>query len=254
MLVGDDTRIREIRGRHARLMSAYREAVREGDGVGPWGKAEIVRTVIDSAEAAATRLRTREQGVDDLVEAMEKYAEALKKEDWVEKGRQAVPVASGLGKLLLPAITLGAAGAFVWRFMTVLVTAGDLLGQVFVRMLLTHGVPALMLLGWAYKSWEDYKARQDRKNYEAMLDPRMSNHQSGPPVRTAGTIIAQVLDPAEKDFWDLLGGQRPMRTSEKAAAGVSLGVSLGSLLLAGVVMLIVWGVINGILRALFSIG
>src|SRR5687768_11813991 len=81
----DGARSRELQQAHRDLMSAYREAIRAAEREDPFTKASVTRTVIDSGRALAGRLRTREEGVDDLAESLEKYTAALRPEDWVEK-------------------------------------------------------------------------------------------------------------------------------------------------------------------------
>ena len=59
-------------------------AKRQSDSHDIVTRATVTRSIIDSARALANRLRTREHGVEKLVEDVEKYYQALRPEDWVK--------------------------------------------------------------------------------------------------------------------------------------------------------------------------
>ncbi len=201
-------------------MAAYQEAIKESDQSDFLTKAEVIRSVRDSSRAIANRLRTREQGTDDLVEKLEQYSQALHPEDWVERSRSVATWAAGIMGL-----TAGAMAGLVLDALAGLFLAGAFVGANLIRYLLAYPV----LLGVGLRIL-------DNAYNEYMQASRQPSQLS-----KARFILSKTVDPAEKEVYAVLGGSRPARTFERAEQG-------GALLIGVMFFVFALGVVWAILQ------
>jgi len=206
-------------------MSAYREAIRAAERGDPFTKASVTRTVIDSGRALAGRLRTREEGVEDLAESLEKYSAALRPEDWVEKVGPVKKVVMTAAALI--GITAGVMAGFAVNLIVAVVDAGFVVGSNIVRIIITPGVlfVGLRILQGLYLEYQ--------------------TGGSAPSTSSAAqTILERTVDPAEGAMYSLLGGSRPARTVERVnqVAAVVVGAALFILAAA-----FTWGVTKSLM-------
>jgi hypothetical protein len=91
-----ENRIARLQLAVTNLLYAYREAKRQSDPQEIITRAAVTRSIIDSARALVNRMRTREHGVEKLVEEVEKYYQALRPEDWVERSSGAAAMTASI--------------------------------------------------------------------------------------------------------------------------------------------------------------
>lgn len=199
-------RTAELRAAAEGLLSGYRRAIRDADSVDVLTKAEVVRSIIDSGNSAVAALRTRHEGVQDLVAQFDAYVDALRREDLVGRTWQAGKQAN---TLLLGTIgvglTLGGVSGFAIDFIGSLVRAGEQLGAALPKLLAYSGVSYFLLrgLGAAYEEYEKSKS-------------------APPSVSAAATILRRWVDPTEAAFYAVAGGSRPIRTFDAVNSGLSI--------------------------------
>lgn len=208
----------ELRVRAEALLNAYRAALREADSTDVATRAAITRAVFDSSKAAAAKLETRAEGVDDVAKKFQSFTSSVQPEDIVGKTYSVVTAAAAA-----MGITSGVILGIVVDVLRAFAEAGQQVGAN-LPAILTRAVaypPLLYGLGrWfqsAYESWE-----RDRR--EAQTVPNQS-------------ILARTVDPAERELYKVLGGSPPMRTLKQAqyAGAVALGVIL-CVVFAGIVV------------------
>lgn len=222
-MAGDRTSRLRTAGRS--LIAAYRQAMRQTDGKDILTKAEVARSIVDSGRGAVARLRTREEGLDDLTKEFETYIEAISREDWVKAGwnagkaaNAALLAAAGIG------LTAGGLAGFAIDAIRVLADVGYQLGAAAPAVgLKVIGYPPLAFgllrgLQAAYSEWE--QSRQQPRE-----------------VSVAASILARTVNPPEQAFYAITGGARPVRTFEAAGAGLAIlaGLAVG-IVTAGIVI------------------
>jgi hypothetical protein len=206
-------------------MSAYREAIRAAERRDPFTKASVTRTVIDSGRALAGRLRTREEGVEDLAESLEKYSAALRPEDWVEKVGPVKKIVMTAAALI--GITAGVMAGFAVNLIVAVVDAGFVVGSNIARIIITPGVlfVGLRILQGLYLEYQ--------------------TGSSGPSTSSAAqTILERTVDPAEGAMYSLLGGSRPARTVERVSQVAAVVVGAALFILAAA---FTWGVTQSLM-------
>jgi len=203
-------------------MTGYREAMRESERADFLTKVEVTRAVRDSGRAVAMRLRKLEHGVEDFIQELEKYYQALGPEDWVEKSWSGAQLAAGIMGLTAGAITALAADLLVAIFTTGFTTGAYLAARIVAYP--TLGYFGLRLLHYTYHLYHEYIP---------------ASHQPS----LALSILARTVDPAEKAMYAVLGGGRPARTLERVK-------QLRAILIGGSLFVFALGVVFGFLQRL----
>lgn len=191
-------RKQEIEKSITQLIAAYQLAMQEGDRSDILTKSIVTSSIIDSGRALATRLRTREQGTDDLVQKLELYYQALHAEDWVEKSKSAITkIAAFTG------LTAGVMIPLILKFLLALLEDSF---NFFIKILSSGSLlyVFVQILRWAYKE--------------------ISNASSKPSM--ANNILSRTVAPAESQVYALIGGNRPVRRVELINYGVATGVGV----------------------------
>jgi hypothetical protein len=208
----------EVRLRAETLLNAYRTALREADSTDIATRAAVTRAVFDSSKAAAAKLETRAEGVDDVAKKFQSFTSSVQPEDIVGKTYTAVTgaaAAMGITAGVILGIAVDVLRALAEAGQQVGANAPAILTRVFAYPPLVYGLGRLFQS--AYESWE-----RDRR--EAQTVPNQS-------------ILARTVDPAERELYKVLGGSPPIRTLKQAqyAGAVVLGVVL-CVVFAGIVV------------------
>jgi hypothetical protein len=179
-------------------------------------KSEVTRSIIDSGQALANRLRTREQSTDNLVHKLEQYYQALHAEDWAGKSASAVKTGA-----VMMGITASVVVILACKFIKGLFNYSALVG---FNLALLCSYP--WVIGYFIKLFNDgYKKF-------STADPNPSQ---------ARYLLSRTVDPAENQVYALIGGSRPARTFERVEQGGAILVGVITFIVASG---IVWGFLN----------